>query len=239
MTKGIKESFLKSLADRYGILRRIAASQSLFDVGESKLRIYVRYSKKHSRNQMFYGLRDLDLQLLAGHQSILCFLWDDQSEQLLIPFAEFEEVFRSAEPANDGQYKVQVYLQRGVTELYIAGAGRFNVESYYGWGAVENAIDAGSVVVPTLSHHQVQTLLGAIGTYEGYHIWVPANDRGKCDWHLTEEFPFVDSLPRELEPVKSIAEEIDVIWVARGSGSASAFFEVEHSTPIYLSLIHI
>jgi hypothetical protein len=34
-----------------------------------------------------------------------------------------------------------------------------------------------------------------------------------------------------------IIQEIDVIWVARGSSVPAAFFEVEHSTPIYSALL--
>jgi hypothetical protein len=36
--------------------------------------------------------------------------------------------------------------------------------------------------------------------------------------------------------VRQIAEEIDVIWAERG-GMPKAFFEVEHSTPIYSALL--
>ncbi len=50
---------------------------------------------------------------------------------LLVPFAEFEEVFAEAQPASDGQFKVQVYPREDGTILYVARAGRFNVEGVF------------------------------------------------------------------------------------------------------------
>lgn len=89
--------------------------------------------KKHPGNHTFYGLGKIDLQSLEGRNSAICFFRDGQSEPLFVPFGEFEDVFAALTPAADGQYKVQIYEQVGGTELYIANAGRFNVESYLGW----------------------------------------------------------------------------------------------------------
>ena len=105
-------------------------SQSLYEMGNGACRIYVRYSKIHGSNSTFYGLRQEDLRLLEGHAAVICFLWEGQCEPLLVPFVDYEDVFRSLSPAGDGQYKVQVYIQGDATELYIAGAGRFNVEAH-------------------------------------------------------------------------------------------------------------
>lgn len=237
MAENVKTNFLNELTKRFGALRKIERSQSLFEIRSGAARVYIRYSKIHSRNQAFYGLREADLQLLQGHPSIICFLWDNQKEPLLIPFAEYEEIFQSIPPASDGQYKVSVYIQDDGAELYIAKAGRFNVESYFGWESLNSLIDSSIIQIPELSHSQVQTLLGSIGSIKGYAIWVPANDRTRMDWSLTRPFDFKVSLPLLLKPVKNIVEEVDVIWIERGSGIATAFFEIEHSTPIYSGLL--
>jgi len=232
-----KRQFLDKLSARYGRLQRITSSQSLFDAGDNNLRVYVRYSKKHKRNSMFYGLRKIDLQLLEGRPSVLCFLWSNQEEPLLIPFSEFEEVFRSVEPASDGQYKVQVYNPDEMTELYIANAGRFNVESYYGWGSIEVLFDLAVSPVPELSHSQIQTLLGSLGTTKGYEVWIPTSDQSKMDWSLTHPFECARDFPLAIERIRDVGQQIDVIWTARARGTPRAFFEIEHSTPIYSALL--
>ena len=128
MSERIKDIFLKKLAERYGPFRKLANSQSLYELHESKIRLYLRYSKVHSRNQTFYGLREGDLRQLEGHPSLICLLWNAQTEPLLIPYSNYEDVFQAVRPASDGQYKAQVYIEDGGTELYLAQAGRFNVE---------------------------------------------------------------------------------------------------------------
>jgi hypothetical protein len=138
MANSVKAIFLQELAKRYGTLKKLPNSDSLFEVDDGKARLYVRYSRRHSRNSTFYGLRKVDLNTLGGHCSILCFIWDDQQEPLFVPYSEFEAVFAELNPANDGQYKVQVYQQAKGTELYISNAGRFNVESYLGWSFLES-----------------------------------------------------------------------------------------------------
>jgi len=238
MMSEIKRTFLKELAERYGSLRKLERSQSLYEIGDGAIRIYIRYSKVHSGNRTFFGLREQDLQRLEGHSSLICFLWDGQTEPLLVPFSEYEEVFQSVSPAGDGQYKVQVYLQDDGTELYIAKAGRFNVEGHLGWSELENLIDSTRLeAVPEFSHAQVQTLLGAIGTAKSYDVWVPLNDRPKLDWSIADRFECRDILPYGFEPVKDILQEVDVIWIQRGSSKLRALFEVEHSTPIYSGLL--
>jgi hypothetical protein len=237
MAKNVKTNFLDEITKRFGALHKLERSQSLFEIRSGAARVYIRYSKIHSRNQAFYGLREVDLQMLQGHPSIICFLWENQKEPLLVPFAEYEEVFHSIPAASDGQYKVSVYIQADGAELYIAKAGRFNVESYFGWESLNSLIDSSIIQIPEMSHSQVQTLLGSIGSIKGYDIWVPATDRTKMDWSLARPFDFKASLPLSLKPVKSIVEEVDVIWIARGAGFATAFFEIEHSTPIYSGLL--
>ena len=236
MANTVKEQFLRELTARYGRLERVTQSQSLFDAAHAELRFYVRYSKRHDRHSTFYGLRRIDLQLLEGRPSLLCFLWNDQIDPLLIPFSQFEEVFRSVEPAQDGQYKVQIYDRDQITEVYIASAGRFNVDSYYGWATADDLAEVGESRVPELSHSQVQTLIGALGASKGYEVWIPASDRLKMDWSVTTHFDCAGTLPLPMIQIREIVQEIDVIWAVRG-GLPKAFFEVEHSTPVYSALL--
>lgn len=238
MANDTKMAFLQALRQRYGQLHKLEKSQSLYEVGDGLARVYIRYSKRHNDHRTFYGLRAEDLQQLEGHPSVVSFLWDDQIEPLLVPYTEYEAVFQSTSPAQDGQYKAQVLLQDDGVELYVAQAGRFNVEGHLGWGELDALIDSAKIQsVPELSHSQVQTLLGAIGNTKTYDVWIPLNDRPKLDWSFTATFECRDILPYGFESVQSILQQVDVIWIHRGSSEIRALFEVEHSTPIYSGLL--
>lgn len=238
MPNKVKVNFLNALKEQYGQLRRLDRSVSLYVIGEDAARIYIRYSKVHHGQRTFYGLREDDLRQLEGHPSLICFLWDEQKEPLFLRFSDYEEVFHSTCPAADGQYKVQVYLQDGAAELYVAQAGRFNVEGSFGWGELDAMISLSELkIVPAFSHSQMQTLLGAIGITKGYDVWIPANDRGKLDWSVADSFICREELPGGFQDVEKIVQEIDVIWMLRGSSEPRALFEVEHSTPIYSGLL--
>ncbi len=113
-------------------------SQSLFE-WSNDCRLYVRYSKVHERGRTFYGLRKTDLRELEGYKSVIAFIWDGQQLPLLVPYGDFEDVFAGLSPADDGQFKAQVYLGSDTTELYLPGAGRFNVDSYIGWSEYNTA----------------------------------------------------------------------------------------------------
>lgn len=238
MAKELKSEFLKELTIRYGALKKIGNSQSLFEVVDSKIRLYIRYSKLHKSDRMFYGLREDDLKQLEGHQSIICFLWDTQTEPLILPFSDYEDIFQSTSPSSDGQYKILIFLQADSTELYIPRAGRFNVESNFGWTVLENLVDTTKLSnVPELSHPQIQTLLGSIGNIKGYDIWVPMSDRSRLDWTLTKKFDCSNLKWFEFEKARDILQEVDVIWIHKGSNKVTALFEIEHSTPIYSGLL--
>lgn len=238
MASDVKLAFLNALTDQFGAVKRLPGSRSLFELGDDRTRVYVRYSKVHRGEVTFFGLREHDLKALEGHPSVICFLWDTQTEPLIIPFDEYEEVFRIVEPASDGQYKAHVYLQDSTVELYIAKAGRFNVEGRFGWSTLTNLVERSRLVsLPDLSHSQVQTMLASIGTSKGYDIWVPASDRGRLDPALAPQLELRGVLPSGFAAVSSILQEIDVIWLAKGSNHTSSFFEVEHSTPIYSALL--
>ncbi len=238
MPNEVKLRFLQALRARFGELRKLEGSQSLFDLGKGTLRIYIRYSKIHDRNQAFYGLREKDLQQLEGHPAMICFLWDNQKEPLVIPFAHYEEILGSMIAAEDGQLKAMVYPHQDACELYLASVGRFNVEGYLGWRELESAIDASKRTEPIeMSHSRIQGMLGSLGAEKGYDVWLPSNDRQKMDWSFTKQFTPHKVLPYMFKTVENIMEEIDVIWLRRGSGQPEALFEVEHSTPIYSGLL--
>jgi hypothetical protein len=238
MANNTKHSFLNELKAKYGPLHKLDKSQSLFSIYNDTVRIYIRYSKVHSGNKTFYGLRQEDLLKLEGHRSIICFLWDNQDKPLLIPYLQFENVFLITTPAGDGQYKAQVFIQDDGTELYISKAGRFNVEGFFGWSGLDDLIDSTKFQsIPNFTHSQIQTFIGSIGSIKGYDIWIPSSDRYKLDWSIVSHFDCRDFLPHGYERVQSILQEVDVVWIKKGANELKALFEVEHSTPIYSALL--
>ena len=233
-----KLNVVETLRKRFGEMRKIQGSDSLYTLGNEAARVYLRYSKVHEKGRTFFGLRDVDLRQLEGHNSFLGFILDDGSSPFFIPFADFEEIFRAAKTARDGQYKVQLTSQADTRELYIARQGRFNVEGYAGYDLLERSIDTRQLRAPlNLTHSQVQTLLGGIGSKKGYDIWVPAGNVGTLDWSLTKRFPLRKTIPSGFETVRSILSEIDMVWVERGQEKIAGLFEVEHSTPVYSGLL--
>ncbi|MGE0480232.1 MAG: hypothetical protein AB7Q17_07145 [Phycisphaerae bacterium] len=240
MPKAAREAFLSELAASFGPLRKLDKSQSMYDVCNGRARLYIRYSKRHGKIRTFYGLRSLDLRELEGREAFICFLWDGQTAPLVVPMREYEEVFNSVTPAPDGQYKCQVLIRPDGADLYVASAGRFNVDRHVGWGDLEALRDATpSALLPPLGHPQIQTLLAAIGRLKGFDIWVPMSDRSLMDWTLTSEFECRASLPARYAPVCGVLREVDVLWIGRGSDELRALFEVEHSTPVYSGLLRL
>ncbi len=235
---GLRETLLATLRQRYGCVTKLKASQSLYDVGDPPVRIYTRYSRLHRAKRTFYGLRNEDLRLLEGRPAFICFLWEHQTQPLFVPFADYEDVFQSVAPARDGQYKTQILLGSEGNELYVARAGRFNVDAHFGWEAVENAIRRRPDAVPSLSHGQVQTLIGAIGVLKHFDVWIPAQDRGRLDWTIADRFQSLSRLPFDRD-ARALLQEVDTIWFHRGSRSPVAFYEVEHSTPVYSGLLRL
>jgi hypothetical protein len=223
---------------RFPSLKKSPTSQSLFEIPETSARVYIRYSKVHPVNRTFFGLRQADLRWLEGQKSVICFIWDGQQMPLVIPFAAFEDVFAALTPAQDGQFKVQVFPDSNSTELYIANAGRFNVEGYFGWNEMNIFVDATTrSTAHQLTHSQVQALLGAIGFIKGHDIWLPQIDRTGLDCALTKSFPLHNSLPPRFKAIEAILSEVDVVWMNRGAGDVVALFEVEHTTSIYSGLL--
>ncbi len=238
MPNKIKISFLTELENKFGELKKLPNSQSLYEIGDGLFRILIRYSKIHNRNQAFYGIRKKDLKYLAGFNSFIVFLCDAQEIPLFVPFSEYEEVFNKLEPASDGQIKTSIYHKLDATELYISNLGRFNIDAFLGWDYLNEQIDFDKIIkVPSFSHSQMQTLIGSIGKNKGFEIWIPTVDRSKLDWGLTTKYQFISDLPTRYNNISSIIKEVDVIWIQRGSGKLKSMFEVEHSTPIYSGLL--
>ena len=238
MANPTKSKILDDLRHRFGDVRKLKGSESLFVIGDEAARIYFRYSKVHGGGRTFFGLRELDLRQLEAHNSLLCFLLNDDSPPLFIPYSDFEEVFSNAQPARDGQYKVQLITQASTLELYVARQGRFNVEAYVGFEPLERSIESRRLrETLDLSHSQVQTLLAGIGHLKGYEIYVPDCDSGKLDWSLTPNFPLRRRLPEGFDQVSGILSEIDVVWIANGKNKIEGLYEVEYSTPVYSGLL--
>lgn len=238
MPNQVKIDFISELSKRFGNVRKLSGSLSLYEIGEGACRVYIRYSKIHGRNQSFYGIRKDDLRQLDGFNAVICFLWNDQDEPLFIPYSEFEEVFASVQPASDGQYKAQIYHERDGLEFYVAQAGKFNVECFSGWNTLISLVDDSKLrSIPEFTHSQIQTLIGSIGVQRGYDVWIPTADRGRLDWDLTDKFECKDGLPQRYIRVFDVVKQVDVMWLKRGSSDLSAMFEVEHSTSIYSGLL--
>jgi len=238
MANLIKAAFLTELERRFGEFRKLNGSASLFEARDGRFRIYIRYSKLHENDQAFHGLRRQDLDRLNGIPSAVCFLRDNQTEPLIVPTAILHELLLPIVPAQDGQYKMLLYSNAAGCELRIATIGRFNFTAYLGWNELETiAGNSDPNVTFKPSHSGIQSMLSAIGARQGFDIWIPANDRQKIDPKLTSHFTSITNLPAIFKTVKFIVEEIDIIWFKRGSAEPQAFFEVEHTTPIYTGLL--
>jgi hypothetical protein len=233
-----KIGILETLRTRFGELDKIKGSESLFRLGQDAARIYIRYSKVHTDGGAFFGIREVDLRQLEGYNSFFCFLVDDGSAPLFVPYEDFEEVFRNAQTARDGQYKVQLRPGNNGLEIYVARQGRFNVEAYVGFESIARGLNSRLLrEAHSLTHSQVQTFLAGIGRLKQYEVYVPEGDTGKLDWSLTERFPLRGCVPSGFEQVRGVLSEIDVVWVARGGEAIEGLFEVEHSTTVYSGLL--
>lgn len=239
MTSPLRNEFLISIENEFGRLNRIGKSNSLFVIRE-KARLYVRYSKLHRRGSTFFGLRQEDLALLEGFPSFVAFLWDGQKDPLLVPYEQFASAFHSVKPASDGQYKVHIYSNEEGTDLHIVRAGRFGVDSYFGLADLRTAVsgEEGYSLSTDFSHHQIQSIVGAIGKLTGHAVFIPPNDRPFLDWDTVQPFELVNDIPStgRHAPAASLSL-IDVLWIHPTQNLLEAAFEVEHSTPIYSGLL--
>ena len=79
MPNDTRARFLRSLAGRFGPLKRMAASQSLFEIADGRALVYLRYSRVHDGGRTFYGLRAQDITLLRGKTAFVAFLCAETS----------------------------------------------------------------------------------------------------------------------------------------------------------------
>lgn len=236
MANKYAEEIVNNLRSKFGQINKIGSSLSLFEIPSIKTRIYFRYSKLSklpNKHSCFYGLRQKDLRELEGHNSFICFVWDKNNSPILIPYYIYEEIFSNSEPSSDGQFKVHLFFESTGTEFYIARVGKFNVDAYYGLKQLDK-ISIG-LKVPELSHSQIQSLIGSIGSIKDFNIWVPLKDRINLDYNIVKKFNIEKHLPIEYFKIKYILEEIDVVWLKENR--IFNLFEVEHTTPIYSGLL--
>lgn len=90
------------------------------------------------------------------------------------------------------------------------------------------------------AHLQMEWMLIKIGKWEGYDVWVAANDFNK-DFNGEKLSDLcISELPHFADPtILKIAKMIDVIWFRKGTAMPVRFFEVEHSTSIYSGLLRL
>ena len=86
---------------------------------------------------------------------------------------------------------------------------------------------------------RIQALIAHIGATMGFGIWIPRGDRGRVtkEWkngpnHLLERLPLNYD-----ETTLGTIEQIDVIWLRRGSIVRA--FEVEHTTSVYSGILRM
>jgi hypothetical protein len=88
------------------------------------------------------------------------------------------------------------------------------------------------------SHYFFQGLVVEIGNFKGFQTFIPAQDKNKP--FAQKKLGDVSSLPKMYEftytEVLSRAKTIDVAWV-NSRKYPDSFFEIEHSTDVYNSLI--
>jgi hypothetical protein len=157
-----------------------------------------------------------------------------------VPYEQFASAFHSVKPASDGQYKVHIYSNEEGTDLHIVRAGRFGVDSYFGLADLRTAVSGEEVysLSTDFSHHQIQSIVGAIGKLTGHAVFIPPNDRPFLDWDTVQPFELVNDIPStgRHAPAASLSL-IDVLWIHPTQNLLEAAFEVEHSTPIYSGLL--
>lgn len=90
------------------------------------------------------------------------------------------------------------------------------------------------------AHLQMEWMIIKIGKWEGYDVWVAANDFNKE--YKGEKFSSLclRELPHFADPtIVKIARMIDVIWFKKGTAMPIRFFEVEHTGTIYSGLLRL
>jgi hypothetical protein len=238
MAKEYHERVLKKLQEKYGAIKNIGDGYSLYYVSAADFLVYFRYSKisevGKTTKKTFYGLRKEEIALMRGKKSYICFLTDSDEKNIVIPFQQFEHYFIDATPSTDGQYKAFTIFKSTGTDLYFNNIGKFNVDNYLGIDMLFN-LEKSSLLLPELTHTQIQSLIGSIGIKKGFDIWFPQNDKARIDNSIIDNSKIREFLPNYNKTIDHIISKIDVIWL--NNTSPVSFYEVEHSTPIYSGLL--
>jgi hypothetical protein len=238
MANEIKDKVIKQIENKLGSLKRVGKTQSLFFVPVIDVYIYFRFSaiqkKDTNKPYCFYGLRKEDIALMQGKKSFICFLTDDENKIFLVPFNIYEIYFNQTPPSVDGQYKTNIHFKKQGTVLDFANMPKFNADGYLGIEPLFT-ITQKNIKVPELTHYQLQSLIGSIGSMKGYDIWFPVNDRERIDKTIIDNSKIIYQLPSFRKDVDNIISEIDVIWLDKSK--PISLFEVEYSTPIYSGLL--
>jgi len=234
------QKVIQLIENKFGKLKKIGDGYSLYYVPSADIILYFRYSKISftSKTQKvkkgFYGLRKEDIALMQGKKSFICLITDDDTKNLYIPFQKFETYFLETNPSRDGQFKVLPFYKPTGNDIYFAGIGKFNSESYTDINDILNISDR-KIQTPNLSHSQVQSLISSIGMKKGYNVWIPESDKIKIDNSIVDTSKIINKLPLFNKEIDNIISEIDVIWF--DNSRPISFYEVEHSTPIYSGLL--
>jgi hypothetical protein len=231
------QNVIDKIVPYFGKMKKIGDGNSLYEISSNGVIIYFRYSKLTQKNKVqsgFYGLRKEDIKLLYGKNSYICFILGDYAEPVLIPFKKFEHSFDLFPPSSDGQYKAHILFKPLSVEFYLAKVGKFNVDNFIGLQQLHN-IGTNKIITPSLSHTQVQSLIGAIGLKKGFELWYPENDKSKIDGKIVDFSKIRNTLPKFSIDIDNIISEIDCIWMQKSK--PISFFEVEHSTTIYSGLL--
>ncbi len=242
MTNIYYQKVIEKIEESFGAPKRIGSGYTLFHFPSADIIVYLRYSKISvaSKNVLkaFYGLRKEDIDIMQSKKSkksFICLITNDESKNLFIPFQQFEEYFSTIKPSNDGQYKTLSFFKQTGSEVYFSGIGKFSAEPYLDIKTILN-VSKNKILIPDLTHSQVQSLIGSIGISKGYNIWYPESDRIKIDFKIVSEHKIIEKLPSFRREIDHIISEIDVIWLDSRLEPIS-FYEVEHSTPIYSGLL--
>ena len=240
MSNNYKEKYLDLLKNKFGKITKIGNGHSLFLIDSLDVMIYFRYSKildkEKNRPSAFYGLLKQDIELIkkSNKKSFIFLLTEEENKNLFIPFNYFEHYFSLFKASKDGQYKINHYFKSTGNIIYFNQYAKYSTEKFQSFNAVLNA-KTEKIKIPSLSHGQVQSLVGAIGIKQGYNLFFPAKDHVEIDYSIVDNSNIREKLPSFGDIIDRIIKEIDVIWL--DGNKPEQFFEVEHSTPIYSGLL--
>lgn len=235
MSNIYKEKYLDLLKNKFGKITKIGTGFSLYHIHSPDILVYFRYSKIHSNNTAFYGLKKNDIEIMINQskKSFIFLLTTEENKNIFIPFNKFESYFHQSRVSSDEQYKVNHYFKPTGNIINFSNIGRFSTEKFCDFENVLN-IATTKLKIPKLSHGQIQSLIGAIGIQQKYDLFFPKKDHNEIDFSIVRR-PVLDELPSFGNSIDHIIREIDVIWLR--DNKLEHFFEVEHSTPIYSGLL--